>query len=356
MDPEIVDLEADARPRYRESGVTDVSVDTESQRGSAEPGDSLLVTGRPPTAKKPRAKRSAFYARGSLIPTQVLSTITRAGVIPYCIATKSLERPSPTLGDSWRRERFPGLEMPEGRLFMQGVTIEPTAPREIERAAAESTLWFAVAVDAQFGELTDCGGRRRFCENVETTASRELHEESARIFEMIYDTDIVRDSPAVVGEGVCVFFVRVNPRGFGFPDRLAPIFAGVRKHITNGTETAQRLSASMLENSLMYWITSSDLTRLAKTRVPKKTSSTNLQSEASHYYHASNFVPVKPSAFSLPAWMTKTSNALRALSRGVEPTTDGTEPPSKHPVMYETLRRIIAPVADELAAVLTSAD
>lgn len=352
----------------RESGRTDASRDetTVTISGSRDENPSQPPVSQTP--KKPRAKRSIFYPRGSMIPPHVLATISRAGVIPYCIAsTRALPLSNGALGDSWRREGFSELSLPEGKTFMQGVSINETAQAEINCAAAESALWFAVAIDAQFGELTDCGGRRKTCESVETTASRELYEESVRIFEMIYDTDIVRDSPAIVGEGVCVYFVRVTPYGFGFPDRLAPIFSSIRKHIVGvdpammASNSAAQRSASMVENSLMYWIPGDDFAKLAKTRAMRQAKppadpfidgSSSIQRNATGA-RARSALPsrTKASKVSVPAWMPRTCAAIRDLCSDDALANDGEAP--KHPIMYEILRRIVSPNIDELISTLS---
>lgn len=337
-------------------------------------------------ARKPRTKRSDFYVRGSMIPIDVVGKIRRVGIIPYCIAAPSETLSSPSwlgkrspLGDNWRRERFSDFFPPASdRVFMQGstVTLKPSSEDEIASAAQESTLWFALGVDAHYGELTDCGGRRKnkAYEAVETAAARELHEESACIFEMIYDTDIVRDSPAIVGEDTCVFFVRVTPRGFGFPDRLATIFAGLRAHIVSRSGTgasALQRTASLIENSLMYWLPMPDFVQIVKTRAQRGSRTPTVSScgSASHHSDVSaeeifsalsaakakavKAVPtsIKASHVGLPGWMTKTISALSELTAPLDKPRDGRSN-ARHPLMYETLRRIIAPVVDEMTDAL----
>lgn len=223
---------------------------------------------------------STIYPSLYEVPQGVLSGIRRVGIIPYCYITP--------------RKRDP-------------------------------ELWFAVGIDAKYGELTDCGGGRILDEPIEYAAARELYEESMKIFDFSKKINKIKQSVLATDGTVCVFFVRVSPytTRYGFPDKLASDFSSLRSKFSNEPP-------EFLENSLMYWISETEFESIAKIRtrlvIPR-----NL-----HLSSVDVNKQITP----------KTSIEISKIS----PSKGG----DKHPLFYEIVRRLIYPVITDLKIRLSS--
>lgn len=278
------------------------------------------------------------------IPASIVNKIIRVGVIPFCHAPpvyhalcesevemqprfleSEIEHRSLST-ESEMRQRFPESEMrqrfteklPFTRLISSKPIFDPSSERliipppppyllkeNLENAQlAFSTdksvnIWFALGVDARFGELTDCGGFRGRLESIVDTAVRELQEESMGIFNFSSSAGRIKiqNSPAIVGEKSCIVFVEIdNPLNFGFPDKLPHAFMCSRSSFLN-----RRVAKSCLENSLMYWLSAEDLMGLATERRYRRLATRNKPSF------------LNPSKKSVPSWQTNTREALRLL-------------------------------------------
>lgn len=333
----------------------DAEVEWAHAEKSTESAQTSVTTSVGESTKRPRVKKSFFYPSGEQIPEVSLAAIRRVGIVPYCRLS---------CRETYRQRKSQHAQA--DAVFMQGAgKCKPTSSfAEIEPAAELADVWFALAIDSQFGELTDCGGRRKFMgqatESIESTASRELYEESLRIFDARYDQTVVRQSPAIVSGSLCVFFVYIDaPEHFGFPDRLASVFATLRSVATEGPVNSAKGCLPFMENSLMYWLPLHDFVKIAKTRTPRpekvaQDPELSPNSAAARRRQQQRYRPATPRASPvlMPPWMLATARELDSISQKSPPEANSTE--QKHPVMYETLRRAISPVSLLLCAHLES--
>jgi len=184
-----------------------------------------------------------FFTTGRAIPLDVVSSIERVGVIPYVkfpvvhsqpfVKIKTYEDDTFYLNSSC--EVAPKSQSSMMRFVPKHHRQNPLSQESDqtvdilslhEEAGAISRYWFAMAVDAQYGELTDCGGKREsFLEPIERTAVRELYEESMGVFDFRKRECEILNSHAITNGTTCIFFVRVHPSDrYGFPYNLPSLF------------------------------------------------------------------------------------------------------------------------------------
>jgi hypothetical protein len=173
------------------------------------------------------------FISGRSIPSSMLLTIERVGVIPYVklLASSSLSKKNFT--------------------------------DEEKRLASFSKIWFAFGIDAKYGELTDCGGRRTsMLEPIERTAARELYEESTTLFDYRKRECDILNSPVITNGKICIFFLRIQiPVAMskcGFPFSLPHLFVSKGIQIMNKVSSTvnnprqqQRRTTSSESSSVM---------------------------------------------------------------------------------------------------------
>jgi hypothetical protein len=250
------------------------------------------------------------------------------------------------------------------------------AAREAAAALNGGSIWLAMSVDNRSGELCDCGGRREKAEAIETTAARELFEESVRLFDFRDGAAFQRlstASPVATNGALAVFFVRVAPPvRFGFPDDLATTFANARETLSDSDGAAFR------ENSLMYWAPFADVAEVAAVRTrPAPPCGAHFSAVAVRRWlrgtrnelvslarrggarsnensaRAAAAAAADDSTTASVASATATTAAVVAVA-GTAPTPRAAVPAAavQHPLLYEALRRVLFPVLAELEALL----
>jgi hypothetical protein len=287
--------------------------------------------------------RQQWYKSISDVDRCTISTITRAGVIPYTI-----------------------------------IPADVDSTPQLKLASKESSLWFAVGIDADFTELTDFGGYyKNSRETVVQTAARELAEESMGFFSNIHESTI-KSSPVVTDGSTCIFFAKIDfettVETLGFPDGLSHDFSRLRRQyidklddIDNKPRTRrssrkqqQKPSSSPaicddtrivaktveMENSLIYWISSTDLTKLIfkKCRCsPAATGPKKCRSKRCWYTCDVN----------TPNWMSNTNQELVSLGCHIDIYSSDTEfddditncrRRANHPNVYNVVQKLLLPV------------
>jgi hypothetical protein len=294
----------------RTTTTTTISSSSQSKRRAARTGTATTTS-----------SSAAVYPAGiSSIPQSIVSSVTRVGIVPYCY--------------------------------------------EDDGSTSDTAAWFAFAVDAKFGELTDCGGRRKQQphESLVHTAARELYEESLRIFDFRSNLDQIASSPAIANSRTCIFFVRVDGYEYGFPDELPVQFARravIEPHTTTTpttttSHTRRRSSyyhfsqrrrtggsgsgSSFMENSTMYWISQHTILELIKSKT---------RGSAIRKFHKS-CVQITSATF-----QPQTTSVLAAAAASAAAASVDSTPPSGdvdnnfslgqyfHPRMYENVRRLM---------------
>lgn len=261
-----------------------------------------------------------------MIPGDIAARITRVGIIPY-VDLRQRSHPL-TLTDSEVLRSIRKKQIRDTRHSVVAIALA---------AAVESRFWFAMAIDAKFGELTDCGGQRKPSETIERTASRELFEESMGLFDARYDLEKIRASPVITNGLTCIFFLHIESAShYGFPDHLVTAFQDRKVR-------AQQESVLPEETSLMYWISSSDLNRLL---LEKCTKTSQHQPYSISSIPVSSFQSASQTGHPIQNY---TNAALQQLSVMSSPPLDSEkEMLPHHPCIYSMVHRLLKPVFEPL--------
>ena len=275
--------------------------------------DSIIDSFAPPTdplAVLDPVVNSKFDCLSS-VPDSVTAGINRIGVIPYC---------------------FTHSETGGG-------------------------YWYALAIDSDYGELTDFGGASSIKDrSIAHTAKRELNEESCGVFSDVTTDTLQHRCPVIVSDKTAVLFLEIEEglakKKYGFPYTLQRVFEAGKTRIVSQKRTHRRSKVdeqlfvpTRIETLSTYWVKDSDLTKLSKIgrtlKIFKRPGRLHLSKCEFEDIKDYDF-QFKP-RYSVAEVVEETGKKQHLITTTVNPLERlfAKEMGDRHPAMYELVRKIL---------------